>query len=106
MHGRRVGTADIEVLTEQLTYLRRLDPHYSAGPLRSRPFEQALAAGRAAMTASVPIASVRTRERLRTLRSAARSTAPRAWHARELRDELTEVLPRKTDRRLPEEELS
>jgi tetratricopeptide (TPR) repeat protein len=33
-HGRRVGTADIEVLTEQLTHLRRLDHRFGAGRVR------------------------------------------------------------------------
>jgi hypothetical protein len=35
-HGRRVGGADIEVLTEQLTHLRRLDHRFGAGRVREQ----------------------------------------------------------------------
>lgn len=35
-HGRRVGAADVEVLTEQLTHLRRLDHRYGAGRVREQ----------------------------------------------------------------------
>jgi hypothetical protein len=35
-HGRRVGAADIEVLSEQLTHLRRLDHRYGAGRVREQ----------------------------------------------------------------------
>ncbi len=35
-HGRRVGGADVEVLTEQLTHLRRLDHRYGAGRVREQ----------------------------------------------------------------------
>lgn len=54
--------------------------------------DAALAAGRAAISAAAPIASVRTRERLRTLQAAAGSVAARSRCARDLHEELTHFL--------------
>jgi hypothetical protein len=34
--GRRIGTADVEVLTEQVAHLRSLDCHYGLGQTRVR----------------------------------------------------------------------
>jgi hypothetical protein len=64
----------------------------AATQLNAGQAEEALAAGRAAIAAAAPIASVRTRERLRTLHGAAGSAAPRSRYARELHDELTHFL--------------
>jgi hypothetical protein len=65
--------------------------------------EEALAAGQAAITAAAPIASLRTRERLRTLHTAASVVADQSRHTRELHQQLTHFLTEQT-RRVTEEQ--
>ena len=60
--------------------------------------EEALAAGQLAITTAAPIASVRTRERLRTLHTATGLVADRSWPARELHERLTHFLTEQSRR--------
>jgi signal transduction histidine kinase len=103
--GRALGDlGEVDPAVERLT--SALDG-YEAWRARSRCFvitdlaathlqaghhEEALAAGQAAVTAAAPIASVRTRERLRALHSATGAVADRSRHARDLHDELAHFL--------------
>jgi hypothetical protein len=64
----------------------------AATHLNARQPEEALSAGRAAITSAAPVASVRTRERLRTLHAAAGALAPKSRHVRDLHEELTRFL--------------
>lgn len=68
----------------------------AATHLNARHPEEALAAGRVAITSAAPVASVRTRERFRTLRAAAGPLAPKSRHVRDLHEELTHFFTDRT----------
>ncbi|MBV9313679.1 MAG: hypothetical protein JO100_07950 [Pseudonocardia sp.] len=106
--GRRIGMPDVEIITENIAHLRRLDHRYGSGRVREqvvqtdlatahlvgRDYEHAAILGRDAVRTAVQVSSTRTLDRLRTLQRQVHLLRTNSKHLGELDERITDLLTR------------
>jgi hypothetical protein len=100
--GKRIGMPDVEIITENLAHLRRLDHRYGSGRVREqvvqllhREASTVIHGTYSEKTGKVAqVSSTRTLDRLRTLQRQVRPLCDGSRHLSELDERITDLLTR------------